>query len=96
MQEDDVLEFDKIKWYSEEDEMADVFFKVFIRIAELKFNNSEHDVEELEEFVQKYNMPQILEELKPMLMEESLLEDYQNEIVSHEVIYSKLGLLSNE
>jgi hypothetical protein len=88
----DMIDFQKILWYSPNDEMSDIFFKVFIRLAERSFTVSEHDHEELTEFVKKHELVSILEGIKQYLLEENLLSDYQSEIQSHDLIYSELGL----
>lgn len=88
----DIIDYQKILWCNPTDEMSDIFFKVFIRLAELKFIDSEHDHEELTEFIKKYDLVNILEGIKQYLLEEDLLNQYQSEIQSHELIYSELGL----
>ena len=86
--------------------MSDIFFKVFIRLAERKFIASDHDKDELKEFIQKYELDKILESIKKYLLEENLLKDYHSEIQhsplsetlkslhvqAHNLIYNELGL----
>lgn len=87
------IDVPKIKWYSEEDEMADIFVKVFVRLVELKYNESDKDLDEAKEFVEENNMKVIMKDkILPMLMEEGLVEDYKENIEDHEVIYPLLGL----
>jgi hypothetical protein len=89
-----LIDFQSIRWYSKEEEMSDIFIQVFIRMAERKFIDSEHDVEELKEFVSKYNMPNILKDIMKYLLEEDLLKEFGKEVVAHETIYAILGLES--
>ena len=91
-EQEHLIDFEGIRWYSEEEEMSDIFFQVFIRMAESKFIDSEHDVEELKEFVNKYNMPTILSDIRKYLLEEGLLKEFGTEVVAHETIYAILGL----
>eukprot|EP00343_Euplotes_focardii_P002627 CAMPEP_0205805524 /NCGR_PEP_ID=MMETSP0205-20121125/8777_1 /ASSEMBLY_ACC=CAM_ASM_000278 /TAXON_ID=36767 /ORGANISM="Euplotes focardii, Strain TN1" /LENGTH=125 /DNA_ID=CAMNT_0053076887 /DNA_START=131 /DNA_END=505 /DNA_ORIENTATION=+ len=74
--EEDLIDYENIKWYSVEDEMSDVFFKIFIRLAERKFIASDHDHEELTEFIAKYKFKEILESIKKYLMQENLLKEF--------------------
>ena len=91
-EEDVPISMSEITWYSPKDEMSDVFFKILIRLAETKFIESDHDKDELEEFVKVHSLPKILEDIKEYLLEDGLLEEFQEEIVAHETIYNALGL----
>ncbi|CAI2372216.1 unnamed protein product [Moneuplotes crassus] len=104
--EEDLIEYDQIKWYSPEDEMSDIFFKIFIRLAERKYIDSDHEKDELRSFIQKHGLDKILESIKEYLLEEDLLKDYHSEIkesplsdklnslnvCAHTLIYTELGL----
>ena len=94
---DDLFDFDKLLWYNEEEKISDIFIKVIIRVVEHKFIISEHDSDETSEFIKQYKVKETLDRIQEYMLEENLLDEYQENIVSHETIYSLLGLSkSNE
>lgn len=91
-----LFDFDKLQWYNDEEKISDIFIKVIIRIVEHQFILSEHDKDETIDFIKEYKIKETLSRIKEFMLEETLLEDYQSSIVSHETLYSLLGLLSDE
>lgn len=100
------LGLDKIKWYSEEDEMSDIFYKIFIRLAERKYVDSDKSEEELTAYCADHGFKKILEDINQYLLQDDLTKEYFGELKEnaldsslatqdpdpYELIYTLLGL----
>jgi len=89
---DDLIDLPSLKWLNEEEDQSDVFAKVFVRIVEYKFAESEHDTDETKDFMSKYNIVPTFKRILEHLADEELIESYKEEISAHEVIYNLLEL----
>ena len=101
-----MIDYENIKWGSEEDNMSDIFFKIFIRLAERNFIDSDHDHDELTEFVKKHKFREILKSLEEDMLQDNLLDEYHStmkeeplseklkplKVQAHDLIYTELGL----
>ena len=92
----DLFEFDKLLWYNDEEKISDIFIKVIIRIVEYKFTLSEHDSDETADFIKQFKIKETLSRIKEFLLEENLFEEYSKSIVSHDTLYSLLGISNDE
>ena len=91
-EEGDYVDFRKLKWYNDQEgePEAEISFKLLIRIAERKFIESEHDHQELTEYIEKHGLKEVNQSILDYLGED-LLQDYQEDVKSHELIYKELG-----